>query len=153
VSTVQTIFESAALFEGLGPQELSQVFALTAQTALEANQQIFRESTHGDALFLLLSGRVDIVVHVPSEGRTEPLAHVRKGEIFGEFALIDRSPRSATAITRSPVALLQINRDDLLELCDDNHRIGFILMRNMATLLCAKLRETNLQWRNVIMYK
>ncbi len=153
MSSPRSIFDSTDVFSGLSAQERDKIYALTVQLELPANHEIFQENEPEADFYIVLSGVVDIQVHVPTEDRQETLTQIRKGGVLGEFSLIDRSRRSASAIARSPVSLLQIDGDAFIKLCEEDHRLGYLLMSSMARLLCRKLRETNLQWHNVIMYK
>ncbi len=67
------------------------------------------------------------------------------GQIVGEMALVDRGPRSATVRVVSDGAVLQvISAGDFLRLCDEDHQLGYLVMRNMAADLSFKLRHRNL---------
>jgi len=66
--------------------------------------------------------------------------------VFGEMALVDRGARSATVrCVEDGTVLYVIPRKDFWALCDNDHHIGFIVMRNIAFDLSFKLRHRNLQ--------
>ena len=72
-------------------------------TAFAAGQTIFREGDEGHDLFVIKSGKVDILAH------DRLLTTLPEGTIFGEMALIDPAPRSATAVAQTPVELAVMN--------------------------------------------
>ena len=77
---------------------------------IEAGQPVFTEGDPGDAMFAVVEGEVDIVL------RGQVLETVREGGIFGELALVDDQPRSASAIARTPcqVAVIDLRRFSVL---------------------------------------
>ena len=74
---------------------------------------LFRQGDAGDAAFIVNSGSVGIYREV--EGKRIPLASLRKGELFGEMAVIDGSPRMATALTLDNCTLTMISVDLMTE--------------------------------------
>ena len=66
----------------------------------------------------------------------------------GAVGLLDRGLRSATVNAKADnTALYAISRDDFVKLCEQDTRIGYIVMRNVAADLSFKLRHYNLAWR------
>ena len=74
---------------------------------------LFRQDDAGDAAFIVNSGSVGVYREV--EGKRIPLASLRKGELFGEMAVIDGSPRMATALTLDNCTLTMISVDLMTE--------------------------------------
>jgi CRP-like cAMP-binding protein len=74
---------------------------------------LFRQGDAGDAAYVVNSGAVGIYREV--DGRKVPLATVRRGELFGEMAVIDGSPRMATAFTLEETTLMRISVDTISE--------------------------------------
>ena len=70
---------------------------------LSAGEVLFKEGESGDAMFVLLDGSLDVVV----SGRVVGVSS--RGDILGEMALIDQSPRSATVIAREPARLVKLD--------------------------------------------
>jgi CRP/FNR family transcriptional regulator, cyclic AMP receptor protein len=111
---------------------------------------IFAEGEPGDTLYVVLEGQVRISRRIPGLGE-EALAILRRGDIFGEMALIDEKPRSADAIAHSGAcAVLAINRVDLAQAAssDPSSMLGFVAL--MCQVLCRRLRamtEQLVAWR------
>lgn len=92
---------------------------------------IFEEGQPGDSMFVLLEGRVTISI------RGVDVWHLRDGEIFGEMALIDRRPRSASAIARTSVRVARIDEIGFMRLVQETPAFSIYVMRLMAKRLRA----------------
>lgn len=106
-----------------------------------ADQEIFKEGDVGDGLYVVAEGMVQIsgllsptVRHVFSE--------VSPGDMFGEMAIIENKPRSATAIARKPTTIYFIPRDNMLELMEKSATISLSLLRGIS----GRLREFSRQY-------
>ena len=86
----------AALFSGLKTAALELIAKVASEESHTSGTKIFQHGDAGDKLYLILEGRVRISREVPGMGE-EALAVLGPGEVFGEMALLDESPRSADA--------------------------------------------------------
>jgi CRP-like cAMP-binding protein len=97
------------LFKGLGAEELQAIARNLRTRRFRRGEVLFHEGDPGDALFIIASGAVKVVV--PSdEGDEAILATVRRGEFLGELALLDGAPRSAGAIAMEATEALALPR-------------------------------------------
>jgi ATP-binding cassette subfamily B protein len=80
-----------------------------------AGQTFFKAGDAGNAFYLILRGQVDVVAPGPT-GHEVHLARLREGDYFGEIALIDDVPRSATVRARTPTSVIAIDRQQFLSL-------------------------------------
>jgi CRP-like cAMP-binding protein len=86
--------------------------------------------------------------------KPQAIATLRRGQSFGELALVDEGIRSASAqCTSAKADLLLIPRTELLDLCDMDRDLGYKLMRNIASDLATKLRTTDLLVRDQLLRK
>ena len=76
---------------------------------------IFREGEEGNEAFRILEGRIEISIHVTGQGDV-PLGHLVPGDTFGEMALLDDKPRSATARALEPTRLHAMNVEEFNDL-------------------------------------
>ncbi len=120
------------LFEGLPDERLNLIAEITYRVDYPANHIIFEEGTEGDSLYLLVEGEVAII-----KADTEVLSFNEKGYCFGEVALIDDKPRSATIKTTLQTCLLKITRDDFFQVLATEPLIG----RGMFRVLNNKIRN------------
>jgi CRP-like cAMP-binding protein len=86
-------------FEDLTPEDLERVGRIGERRSFEAGQPVLAKGTEGQAMFVILSGRVT----VEAGRKTHELG---QGEFFGEMALLGRKPRSATVTAVDPVECL-----------------------------------------------
>ncbi|HPW56179.1 MAG TPA: cyclic nucleotide-binding domain-containing protein [Thermoanaerobaculaceae bacterium] len=135
---------------GFSGAELGLLATQLVAQRYEADTVIFSEGEPGDRLFVVLEGQVRISRRIPSLGE-EALAILRRGDVFGEMALVDEKPRSADAIAHGDgCALLAITRVDLARAAasDPASMLGFFAL--MGQILCRRLRSMTEQlvaWR------
>jgi pSer/pThr/pTyr-binding forkhead associated (FHA) protein len=121
------------------------VFKTTAKKApqpnftveFDANETIFREGDLGTEMYIVHEGKVEIVKELPHERRT--LAVLEKGDFFGEMAILEDLPRTATARAQSSVKLLLINGSTFDQMLRSNPEIAVRMMRKLSR----RLRETD----------
>ena len=105
---------ATGLFGGLDPKALRHLAARVSERSYKKGQLIFYQGDPGDALFVVVEGVVK--VFVPSEeGDEMVLITLSAPEVFGEVALIDGGPRSASAEALEPTTVLMLTREVLLE--------------------------------------
>lgn len=98
---------------------------------IAAGTAIFREGEPGDAMYIVESGTVELV----RAARGEPHASLGAGECFGEMALLEEQPRFATAIAKTPVRLLRIERGELGDVLRANAEIPLRMLRQLSARL------------------
>jgi CRP-like cAMP-binding protein len=97
---------------------------------------IFEEGTHGAEMYIICAGRIRLVT--PSPGREVELATIGPGEFFGEMALVDSSPRSATAIAdEDGTRLVALDQAKFLYLVSQQPAFALTIMHG----LCRRIRE------------
>ena len=140
--------------------QLELVANLCQETVYGEGDVIFRENSGSKELYIIAQGEVNIRISSPSEAgeaiRKKDLliATLRRGQSFGEVALVDEGLRSATAIAgQKETRLLIIPRDKLIMLCDTYPQLGYRVMYNLATDLATKIRNTDLRIREQLLYK
>ncbi len=109
-----------------------------------AGAVVFEEGDPGSRMYVIQSGEVRIVKRVGNRAIT--LAHLGAGEAFGEMALLEGQPRSATAIVAAPSRILEIDEAAFADLVRRNGEIALRLLRRLS----ARLREANRQIRNFL---
>lgn len=121
--------------------EINFLTSLSREKNFAPNQVIFHEGDEGDALYIVLEGRVMISKYIPGAGE-EALAFLERGGYFGEMALIDNAPRSADAKAHEGGAVvLAIPRDVLEGILDINKISSIRLLTILCTLVASRLRE------------
>jgi CRP-like cAMP-binding protein len=133
LTTVEKVLflKSIDLFSQIPGEDLAQVALIASEEAREASEDIFVEGDVGDALFLVIEGRVRV------HRADKAIAELGERECFGEMAILDASPRSATVTALADVTLLKIAREDFEELLTENHAISMGIIK----VLTRRLRE------------
>lgn len=147
------VLREADVFYGLSLEQLEQVAGICTELYLPRDTFLFRENSPGDEMYLIGSGAVQIQVDsamlgVETNAPPTTLATLRRGQAFGEIAVIDRGLRSASArASEEDTMLLVIRRHDLVALCEKDCQLGYLIMRNIALDLAAKVRGADLMVR------
>ena len=123
------------LFRDLDEEVLARVAAIALPRALGPGETLFWQEDEADALYGVVSGLVRIWLHGP-DGKELTLNLMEPGDFFGEIALLDGLPRSASATGISPSELVAIPRRDFLALLEREPRLA----RHLIELLCERLR-------------
>jgi CRP-like cAMP-binding protein len=122
------------LFDGLTDGSLRAIAATMRSRRFRRNEVLFHEGDPGDALFIVASGAVKVVV--PSEdGEEAILATLRRGDFLGELALLDGAPRSASAVALESTEVLALPRDQFKTLVANEPAIRDALHAALAAEL------------------
>ncbi len=128
------------IFSCLGEEELDRLASVALRKRFTRNTVLLNEGDITDSLYVILSGKVKTVI-TDENGREIILSISGPGEYFGEMALIDGEPRSATIITREPCQLLIFSKEEIKEVLRANPDMVFTLLKG----LIKRLRETDKQ--------
>jgi CRP-like cAMP-binding protein len=139
---VVELLRNAPLFKDLDEEELGQVAERCKEERFESGAYVFREGEPGNRLYLVAEGEVRISRDVPGSGE-EALAILKRGALFGEMSVIDRSERSTHAISNGGTTCLTITRADFEMLLDFNREIAYKVLWACVRLLSSRLRSTN----------
>jgi CRP-like cAMP-binding protein len=119
------------LFAGMSHEALRAMARTLRARRFRRGEVLFHEGDPGDALFVVASGAVKVVV--PSEdGEEAILATLRRGDFLGELALLDGAPRSASAIALEATEALALPRDQFLALVAAEPAIRDALLSSLA---------------------
>lgn len=135
---VRELLASVELFGEMQDEELDDLTALAQIKKLTKDTTVFHAGDPADAVFVVASGRVKVVI-TSSDGKEFILTVLGAGQVFGEMALLESAPRSASVVTLSGVELLVISRSDFQRLLESNPRISLRLM----AILSRRLRRAN----------
>ncbi len=117
------LLESNKLFCDLAPADLERLRGVTRELSFAANQVIFKEGDAGDGIFFVKDGMVQISA-VAGYGDSKVLSRIPPGEFFGEMAVLDNQPRSASVTTEEPTSVYFITRTDMEMLLDRTPRLA-----------------------------
>lgn len=131
------LLSTCELLGGLDPAELARVAPLARLARQPAEAVVFFQGDPPDALYIVRQGEVRIVHHA-EDGRELILNRLAAGAVFGEIALLDGAPRTATAIVTTDAELLRLPRPAFVELLARRPELAQGLIR----LLCQRLRAS-----------
>jgi CRP-like cAMP-binding protein len=122
------------LFAPCSEPVLAEVGRRLRHRHFRRNEVIFHQGDPGDALHVIIDGSVKIVLPSP-EGEEAIIATLRDGDFFGELALLDGKPRSASAIAVEPTETLTLPRDVFRELLTTHPDLRDALFASLSSLL------------------
>ena len=126
----QQVLSSTALFGALDPDALASVMGELEPKSLEGGQVLFRQGDPGDALYVVLSGRLR--VERTDRGRERVVREVGRGESVGELALLTGAPRTASARAVRDAELLRLSRERFEALVRAHPLVAMALTRMLA---------------------
>jgi len=138
--TEREFLQSVPLFSRLGEASLDALLRLTRRRKVRKDEVIFHENEAGDSLFIILHGRIKVAIF-GDDGKEVTLSTLSEGDFFGELALLDQEPRSATTIAEEEGELLTLQRDDFLRALEGDPGISASLIQVLAD----RLRKANHQ--------
>ncbi|MYM32850.1 cyclic nucleotide-binding domain-containing protein [Duganella sp. FT50W] len=131
--------KDSALFASLTPLELKIVDGLMHERRYLADEIVFDEGEEGQALYLVMSGRV--IISRAHDGGRELVAELAAGAFFGDLALLDNSPRNAQTRALENCELAVFFRDDFMGLMETDPVIGYKISLALARHVAQRLRD------------
>ena len=147
------ILKKVEIFKGLEYEDLLKIGGICMEQAYPEYQVIFEEDSVSDEMCILVEGKVEIKLKLPGKDKWVTLTKIDPGDVFGEFTLFDKSPRSASAVAFTEVVLYSVSRNDFFKLMEENPGIGYVVMNNFVQLLINRLRSTDSELRNHIIWE
>ena len=136
------ILRKVPLFAELSRGELKKVSKIIHERQYSKGEYLFRMGDPGAAMFIVRAGQIDIVLP-NDEAQDFVLASLGTGSFLGELALLDDSPRSASAIAPTETMALAFFRADLNKLIETEAHIGSKILKELALIIGKRLKITN----------
>ncbi|HTP52062.1 MAG TPA: cyclic nucleotide-binding domain-containing protein [Anaeromyxobacteraceae bacterium] len=138
IATVEKVLflGAAELFAALPGEDLARIALLAEEEQRGAGEEIFHEGEIADALYLIVEGRVRVLK------ANSVVAELGEREVFGEMALLDPAPRSATVQAATNTVLLRIRREDFQDLLAEELEVARAVIRVLARRLRAAMPQT-----------
>ena len=130
----------APMFGDLDPTELSEVVHIMQVQRLRPGQHVFREGDAGDAWYVLYEGQIEVIKDRIVGSNV--IAELGPRSCFGEMAILDGSPRSATVRARSDAIAFRFPRQEFNELLKEGNLAAYKLIYQMSLVLVARQRQT-----------
>ena len=145
---IEAIIAAAPIFSELDDTARQTLVDQLRPASFTSGQTIFARGDEGRELYIVLSGRVRLSV-LTAEGRELSFAHAGDGEIFGEIAMLDGSPRTADATAVRATRALSLSRAALDRMLETEPTLA----RSVIAFLCRRLREADLQLEGVALHR
>ena len=135
ISNIEKVLflKDVELFAGISGEEIQHIAPITEEVEFPPQHSIFLEGDSGNSLYLIVSGEVR--VHLGNQ----ELARLGPKACFGEMALLDAAPRSATVTSLTPLHLLRINQTDFFEILTEKPEISHGIIKTLTQ----RLRKAN----------
>ena len=137
--SIANILKKIPVFEDLSGKELDAIARILHQRQYRKDELIFRQGDAGVGMYIIQKGTVLIRL----EPDNQVLAELTDGEFFGELALLDDSPRSASAVAGSDCKMLGFFQPDLFGLIERNPRLGVKIVLRLAKIIGERLKAAN----------
>lgn len=138
--TIPSILKSLPMFETLTAPELVKVERIVHRRRFAAGEVIIRARAPRSGMYIVKSGSVD-VVRPMGNGIFQKVGRLDVGDLLGEFAILDDSPRSTSIVAAEPSELLGFFKPDLMELVETDPRLGLKIVLRVAEMMTRRLRQ------------
>jgi CRP-like cAMP-binding protein len=138
-----SLLQQMPIFGGIGDQALTFLLERTGEVTVASGDYFFREGDRAVSMFVLESGSVTVLKSWL--GQDYVLSHLEMGDCFGEMALIDLSPRSASVRAVVDCRAIELTTANLYELYQQDSTSFAMIHMNLERELSRRLRESNEQ--------
>ncbi|MFZ4507445.1 MAG: Crp/Fnr family transcriptional regulator [Fimbriimonas sp.] len=140
MTDTRTLIARSYLATGLSDEEVDRLVAITESCMFADGEAILSQFEKDTDLMILLEGAAVITSYL-----NEPIGHLKPYAVFGEVALFDQKPRSASITSQGDTKVLAIDGRRLLEALAADPAFAAKIQRNVIMVLCDRLRSTTRQ--------
>jgi CRP-like cAMP-binding protein len=142
---IKAALQTIPWFQELNPAHFEQLCEITSLRLVEPGEELFREGDKEDYLYIVIEGRIAVEIFIPGRGRmriytAEPM------DVVGWSSatpVVRQRTASARAVLPSRLAVLEAQK--MRQLCEENHDLGYVVMRRLANVIASRLLVTRLQ--------
>lgn len=132
-------------FRELTPEHFQRMAAIATLRSVKAGETLFREGEKEDYLYIVMEGRVALDMFVPHRGKVR-FYTVEKMDVFGWSSVTPVvRQRTAGAIAVMDGRVVALDAEKLRQICDEDHDLGYVVMRRLANIVAGRLMVTRLQ--------
>jgi CRP-like cAMP-binding protein len=143
--------KGSVMLQNFSDEELDKLAQFCETREMGEGTTVFIENMPGESLFLIKKGTIRIS-KMFAEGDEKTLVVLGPEDIFGEMAVIDGLPRSATARVAEDADLISIKKKDLERLCQDDAALALKLVSNIIKVFSKRVREANEEYRDMLIW-
>ncbi|MFA6457426.1 MAG: cyclic nucleotide-binding domain-containing protein [Bacteroidota bacterium] len=141
-ASVEEMLSKIPVYEKLDPKELRQIASIVHRRQYVKDEFVFYQGDPGLGMYVVEKGKVGIVV-VGDDGTQKEVTELSNGDFFGEIALLDESPRSASVVVKEDSSLIGFFRPDLFEIIEKTPKTGLKIVVKLAEMIGERLRNMN----------
>ncbi|HHT9137695.1 MAG TPA: cyclic nucleotide-binding domain-containing protein [Candidatus Wunengus sp. YC60] len=145
---VLSMLKIVPILDGLSRDELKEFERIVHQRHYVPNENIFWEGEPGVGMYIIQEGAVKIYKTL-SDGNDKELAILKNGDFFGELALLDESPRSASAVALETSHILGLFRPEFFDILERKPKLGLKVTTKLAQMIGNRLRITNTELQSL----
>jgi len=142
---VGSLLKTIPWFKELKPTHFDKLLRIASLHIFPEGGEVFREGDRQDCLFIILDGRVALEIFVPLKGRIRILT-AEPMDVIGWSSVtpvVHQRTASATAIL--PTKIIGLDSEKLRALCEEDHELGYQVMRRIANIAASRVTMTRLQ--------
>jgi CRP-like cAMP-binding protein len=139
------IMENIPWFKELKPVHFDKMAGIASVHTYPEGGEVFREGDREDRLYVILEGRVAIEIFFPHRGRIPILTAEPLDTIGWSSVTPNIHTRTASARAVLPTRVIGFDSEALRRLCDEDHELGYLIMRRIANIIAGRLMVTRLQ--------
>lgn len=149
INEVVGILKQSMVFEGLSESELKKIGVGCVEQAFPMDTAVIEENDPPkNTLYFVKKGEMTVcTTNITEDGSNVSdealITTLGAGDAFGEIAIVDQLPHSATVRTISDSIIFLLSASFIDSICEQHPHIGYIIYRNIAKLICRRLRSTN----------
>ncbi len=132
-----------AILRNLNGEQLRRLRPYIARGAARPGDVLFAQGDGPDSIYFLVSGRVEVSIGLPGTDRRMRIQTLADGAVFGEMAVIDPQPRSATICALVPSAYYRLPSENFARLKVEQPDLALSLLENLALIFAERLRASN----------
>lgn len=141
-NSVLDLLKGIPILDDLSREELKEFERIAHHRYFEPNEHIFWEGEPGVGMYIIKKGVVKIY-KTSSGGKNDDIAVLKEGDFFGELALLDESPRSASAVAMETCHILGFFRPEFFGVLERRPRLGLKVAIKLARIIGKRLRSTS----------
>ncbi len=143
--------KNSVMLQGFTDEDFDKLAALCEMRKMEEGTTVFIENMPGESLFLVKKGTIRIS-KMFAEGDEKTLVVLGPEDIFGEMAVIDGLPRSATARVAEDAELISLKKKSLDQLCKNDAGLALKIVSNIVRVFSKRVREANEEYRDMLIW-
>ena len=143
--------KASVMLQGFSDEDLDKLAGFCEMRQMNEGTTVFIENMPGESLFLVKKGTIRIS-KMFAEGDEKTLVVIGPEDIFGEMAVIDGLPRSATARVAEDAELISLKKKDLERICGNDAILALKLINNIVKTFSKRVREANEEYRDMLIW-